>query len=348
MNEIVMERDLVALPEPKNALATFTTDGAIEPILADVRRKVDAFLAEGHGVDTAAGRDTIKSFAFKVTKSKTALEEVGKELAAEQKKIPALIDATRRHIKETLDAWRDEVRKPVTDWEAAEEARVGAIKALLEELQGTIDDPSWTMRPAEVLRDRLGEVERDFCNICEAKFGEYVGAASELKAKAVAALTERVAAAEKREADAAELSALRAEADARAKKDRDDRIASEAAAKAKADAEAAVQVERDAAAKREADLKAAAEAAEQAKADAENRASRAAAEAKEAAERKVREDKEREEAAQLQREQDKAHRATINREALAALVKGGVDIEVAKTVIVLIATRAVPHISINY
>jgi septal ring factor EnvC (AmiA/AmiB activator) len=346
MNEIVMERDLVALPAPKDALATFTTEGAIEPILADVRRKVDAFLAEGHTVETSAGRDAIKSFAHKVTKSKTALEEVGKELAAEAKKIPGLIDATRREIKTTLDAWRDEVRKPLTDWEQAEDDRVNRIKADLEELQAVIADTA--ERPSEVIRERIGEVQADFLDISEARFGEYAGAAAELKWKALAALEAKLVITLKREADAAELAILRAQAEERAKKDREEQIAREAAEKAKAEAEAKAQAERDAAAKREADLKAAAELAEREKKEAEERAVKAeeAARAKALADSRAREEAAKRE--QEAREADKAHRATVNREVLAAFVEKGISADVAKEVIVLIATRTIPHISINY
>ena len=48
------------------------------------------------------------------------------------------------------------------------------------------------------------------------------------------------------------------------------------------------------------------------------------------------------------READKAHKKTVNNEALAALVAGGMPEECAKQAITLIAQRRIPHISINY
>jgi hypothetical protein len=118
MTEIA-DRDLVALPLPQDALSVFTTEGAIDPYLARIREAIDAFAADP---STEAGRKEIKSFAFRIAKAKTALEAEGKRLADEQKEIPKKIDATRKRIKDTLDAWRDEVRKPVDDFEAAEAA----------------------------------------------------------------------------------------------------------------------------------------------------------------------------------------------------------------------------------
>ena len=77
MNEMVMERELIALPI-KNALDVFTEDdhAAINAIMASVREAVDAFKAEEHDITTAKGREAIKSFAFNATKSNTALAVV--------------------------------------------------------------------------------------------------------------------------------------------------------------------------------------------------------------------------------------------------------------------------------
>ena len=348
-----IERDetaLITVPEGQDAYALFTaksTTGA-DKLLGMVRAKVDAFKAELPDVNTASGRKQIASFAFKIAKSKTAIEEVGAELAKDAKELPKRIDANRKHIKDTLDAWRNEVRQPVTDWEKAEEARVNRIKGDLAELQHTIDDPDWINRSSEGMRDRIGQIESDYADVSEDRFGEYAGAADELKAKALAVLTERIAAAEKREAEAAELARLRAEAEERARKDREAEIAREAAEKAKREAEAKAEAERLAAQKREDDLKAAAAKAEQDRKDAEERAANAEREAREKAEREAKAKADAEEAERKRREQDRAHRAAINNAALAAFVENGLSEDVARQVVTLLASRAIPHVSILY
>lgn len=329
---------LVTPPEGRDALSVFaaTDTKAADDILAMVRSQIDGFLAVRPDATTRAGRDLIRAFANRVTKSKTAIEEVGAALAKEQKEIPKRIDATRRLFKDTLDAWRDEVRQPLSDWEAAEEARVTQIKDGLAALQGTIDDPNWISRSSEQLRDRLGEVERDG-DVSEGRWDEYAPAAAELRAKAIEVLTERIAVAEKREAEAAELERLRKEIAERERQDREHKIAEEAAARAKADAEAALTAERDRANR-----------AEQARKDAVQRAIDAAAKAKADAEFEATQRAEREAAETRRREQDRAHKAGINRAALDALVAGGIAEDTARTVITLIATGKVPAVRISY
>jgi hypothetical protein len=97
----------------------------------------------------------------------------------------------------------------------------------------------------------------------------------------------------------------------------------------------------DTARAREAALQAEVELAKQRAADAERRA-------KEEVERKAAADAAAEKAETARREADRTHKATINRTALAALVKGGVSEDVGKLVLKLIVTGAVPAVSIHY
>lgn len=341
-----IDTELVTVPEVKDALALFSAKDAkgIDTLLNQVRGKIDEFIKARPSVITASGRDEIRSFAFKVAKAKTSLEKVGKALADEQKDIPKRIDATRRRINETLDQWRDEVRKPLTDWEQAEEDRVSRIKASLAEFQGVIDDHQ--ERSSEAIRDRLDEVKREA--LTEQFYGEYLGAAVELRDKAVEALDARLAVAEKREAEAAELARLRAEDEARKRRERDEQIAKEAAERAKREAEAkaelekrqaeaAAKAEREAAERKVLEARLAAEAAEKRALEAEARVRR------EAEEKAAREKAEAE-----RRERDKKHRASINNAALQAFVEGGLSATAAKKAVELIASRAIPSVTISY
>lgn len=335
---------LIEAPNEASALEFFTGGEATAlPLLEKVKAHIAAFSLETSAdAQTEAGRTEIKRFVSRITRTRTTLESVGLEVARRQKEIPAKIDATRRILKTTLESWEAEVRKPVTDWEAAEKKRVELIKASLEELQGTISDT--TERSSEVLRDRLGEVKRDAYT--EAVFGEYLHAAIELRDTAIARLTDRIAIAEQRERDKAELEALRAERDKVEAAERDERIRQEgiraAEAAAKAAAEKAVQDQLDAAAKREAT------------------AQREAAEAKERAEKAEREAAAAKaraagtpmpaKAVDVSKLTDAQREAIgkVNRDARNALVVGGVDVATAQKVIELIARRKVPGVSIFY
>ena len=95
--------------------------------------------------------------AYKVARSKTALDEQGKELVGAIKKQSGEIDAERKRVRDELDALKDEVRKPLTDWENAEKERVAAQEAALAEIAdaGPYTLTNWSVLSVEAMRDRL-------------------------------------------------------------------------------------------------------------------------------------------------------------------------------------------------
>lgn len=305
--------------EKANALSVFTTDGAIDPLLARIRQEIDAFTPD---LSTDKGRKAIASIAYKVAQSKTYLDGIGKELVAEQKKIPNLIDATRKRLRDTLDAWKDEVRRPLTEWEAEQERRANDIAARVSELQFYADDQA--TRSSEHLRNDLGIVRE--IAITEEAFGEKIGLASALKDRAVSALEQRIAAAEQAERDALDLARLRQEEAER------HRIAREAQAKEEMERRAA-ELAAEQVRKAEADAAAKVAAAEA-----------AAAREKQAAERKAVAEK----AAEERRQADLAHRGTVHRMALLGLTSNGIDEATGRAIIKLIVAGSVPHVTINY
>jgi ABC-type Zn uptake system ZnuABC Zn-binding protein ZnuA len=63
------------------------------------------------------------------SRSKTYIDNAGKDLVAELKALPKQIDESRRVVRERLDALKDEVRRPLTEWEAEQE-RIKAEEAM--------------------------------------------------------------------------------------------------------------------------------------------------------------------------------------------------------------------------
>ncbi len=331
---IEQDTDLsLTIPPVVDALAVFASDKmngehTIEPILAHIRAQIDQFTPD---LTTITGRKRSASMARKVAEAKIALEEVGKGLADKQKAIPKLIDATRKHIKDTLDAWRDEVRKPLTEWEAAETDRIGRHTDAIAAIRGMEPTPVATSATIHQLLRTVSAVVID--GTCEEFSAEYAIA----KDAAMAALTSALPIAEKREAEAVELARLRSEAEAREARDRDERLRIEGAERAKQEAVKAAQAIELATAKRDADLKAQIAAAERAAAAAADKA-RLDAEVKALGEAKEK----------ARREADVEHRRQINTDAAAAFVSLGVDLDTAKTVIRLIASGSIPSVTINY
>jgi len=361
--------EIAVVPSKENALSVFSAASGLDPYLAKIREEIDGFVPD---ITTVKGRKEIASIAHSVARSKTALDNIGKELVAELKDVPKKIDAERKRMRDLLDAWKDEVRKPLDDWQAAEDARIDKLQNGIDwfNLRATenadLDAPELKASIAEVERIVVGE-----------KWQEFEAEAHRAKAKAIESLGAALAKREAYDAEQAELTKLREEKEARDKKDNEDRIAREAAEKATREAEEKAQRERDAqqqkarddqaaAEKREADLKLqAAESerrAEQAKreqVEAEQKAEQdrlAAIEREKQAVEKARLDEQarREaEAAEIIRQQkarqaDVAHKSKILGEAKQAIMSMNVSEELAKAIVLKIARGEVPNIVINF
>jgi colicin import membrane protein len=341
-----------------NALVTIDTltpavlfaPGGVDAIISKLEADVRAISTD---ISTEAGRKAVASLAYKVARSKTALDDMGKQLVSDLKAQTGKIDAERRVIRDRLDALRDEVRKPLDDFEQAEKSRVDGHEAAITAIMQLAN--LWPEADSAAIKQRLeaigGLSQRDWQEFS----ARSTAAADEVRKVLAAALAQ----AEKREAEAAELARLRAEQIAREQAEREARIASEAAERAKAEAEAK--------AKREAEQVAAKAAAEQHRVERERaeaiaRAEKAEADKKAAAEKaerdrvasieaerkRVADAAAKEAAEKARREKDKAHRAKLNNEALAALTAIGVDAELGKVIIAAIAKSEVPHVSIEY
>jgi colicin import membrane protein len=116
---------LVQLPAPADLEAAFISDEYISNLIADIRQKALSVVGD---VNTVKGRGVYISMASTVRRTKTAIDEAGKNLVAEMKKRPALVDASRKKVRDALDELAVEIRRPATEWEAEQE-RIKAEEA---------------------------------------------------------------------------------------------------------------------------------------------------------------------------------------------------------------------------
>ncbi|WP_429058953.1 hypothetical protein [Aeromonas jandaei] len=351
--------------EPTTAVALFTEGHGVAELLADIRQKASSLVPD---VTTAKGRKEIASVAHAVARTKTYIDGLGKELTDQYKEIPKRIDANRKVLRDTLDALKDEVRAPLTQYEAAEEARVAALKermtAFADAKQATADLPSTE------LEHYLQQIE---AIAIDDSWEEMTAQAGVAKDTAVLHLRAVIEKAKEREAQAAELERLRQEAAAREQEDRERRIAEQAAAaeaqrqeqarldaerrereardreqQAIRDAEAAEKALQEAEARRIAE----AEQAEQRRLQAEENARRQAEEAAARAAEQERQRIAQEQALQQEEEQlraaDVEHRRTINNAILMDLMGLGIEEDKAIHLIKQIAGNKIEHLSINY
>lgn len=121
--------ELITISKETDLAKIFSEQDGLKPIIDKIKEEARSFVPD---LSTKKGRDQIASMAFKVAKSKTYLDGLGKDVVAEWKAKSKLVDNSRRQMKEELDLLRDEVRKPLTDFENAEKERV-------EKLQGKLD-----------------------------------------------------------------------------------------------------------------------------------------------------------------------------------------------------------------
>lgn len=242
MSEEKNEVALVTLPSvPAELEAAFIDEKFIASLIENVRTKSLAVVGD---LNTTKGRKAYISMSANVRSTKAMIDEAGKNLVAEIKKRPAMIDAGRKTIRDALDDLAVEIRKPVTDWEAEQERiRIEEeAKKAAEELAKQVDsDHEIALLMNEKFdrdaADAKVEVER-IQKEHEERIAKEAAEKARLEAEATAQ-REREAALQ-READLKAQAAL-AEANriAAEKKAEQDRI--DAAAKAESDRLAAAQ-----------------------------------------------------------------------------------------------------------
>jgi len=310
--------------KPEQAPVLYVPNG-LEKFLDQIRAEVN----EVPDLSTAKGRARVASLSALVSRSKTAIEKPGRDYLRHLKEAVKPAEAELRRFVTACDELRDEVRRPLTEWEAEQE-RIAAENQM----------NAWHEEALEINAD----FDRQF--------------AARIESDHEMALMMN----EKHDREREE---ARAEAE-RKRIAHEEELKRQAAEQARRDAEAAAQRDREEAARREAELKAAAERAERERIETQQRAEREKKEAAERAERDKQEaiaaERRRQEEAEAARQAeakriadeeakraaDKEHRRVINLQAKADLIAQGIPDDIAELCIKAIVTGNVRNISIKY
>lgn len=354
-----MTTDITTLA-PTDLVAILTTPEKFDDLIGTIKAEV---AAHSYDLTTKKGRDAIKSLAYKVTRTKTALDEAGKELNAGKRAEINAVDEVRRKVREDLDTLAADARKPLDEWEQAEGDRQTKIAVTMlfidDAREVSADDTS-----ADI-QDQINRLTE--CVFDADIFQDALELAVNAKASAIEFLTAAKGRATRAEADAAELAELRRKD---AERIEADRIASEAAAQIEADriaedarvAEAArIEAQRIADAeaaetKRLADISAAEQrAAEAATAEAARiaqvaiDAANAEAETLRHAEAVRQAAADRAASEQAAREADKAHRGAVMKAAKEAIIEyGGVTEDAARKIVLAIVAGEIPNVTVKF
>ena len=323
MSEIM---DLVVI-EKKNAMAVFTNNDQLDPLIEAIEKEARSLVPD---VTTKKGRDAIASMAHKVARSKTYIDNAGKDLVAELKALPKQIDESRRVVRERLDALKDEVRRPLTEWEEEQER----IKA--EEAMNALHAEALAMNE-EFDRQLAARIESDH-EIALLMNDAFDREQAEKKAEAE---RQRIAreeeikrlAEEKAKREAAEQA--QREIDAAAAREREAILAKERAEREQR--EAAERAEREKQAAIEAERRKAQEEADRIRREAEQREQARLAEEKRKADEQAR------------READVKHRKAVGTEIVKALLANtSLTRDQAIEVLTAVKDGRIPHTGISY
>ncbi|HBR2264343.1 TPA: hypothetical protein L9P22_004289 [Klebsiella pneumoniae] len=323
MSEIM---DLVVI-EKKNAMAVFTNNDQLDPLIEAIEKEARSLVPD---VTTKKGRDAIASMAHKVARSKTYIDNAGKDLVAELKALPKQIDESRRVVRERLDALKDEVRRPLTEWEAEQE-RIKAEEAMLAlHVEALVMNEDFDRQMAAriesdhemalLMNDAFDREQADKAAEAER---QRIAHEEEIKRLAAAAAAREVEQRAQREREEAALreAALKAQAE----QEERDRIAAEQ--KAEADKQAAIEAER----------RKAQEEADRIRREADQREQARLAEEKRKADEQAR------------READVKHRKAVGTEIVKSLLANtSLTREQAIEVLTAVKDGRIPHTGISY
>lgn len=304
-------------------------------------------------VSTEKGRKEIASVAYNVARSKTAIDDAGKEYASDLKSRIKIIDARRKSARDSLDSLRDEVRKPLNDYEDAEKARIEKHQAYIQRyIDIGLESANWMDRSLDDLRSDMDVLK----SATPADFEEFEDRMSEVTTSSINRIAEAIEKKRDYETQQAELEKLRQEKEEREEKER-----LQAAEKARKDREEQIRMEAAEKEKRAAqEREQALEREKQSAIDAKEEAEREAVEAKareerasEEAEKRAKEEQARKEAQvkaeQEARERNTKHKGRINTAAVNDLCNScSLTPEQARKVITAIAKGKISNVRIEY
>ena len=235
--------DLV-LVNAQNAVQIFT-GGGMAAILDGIEAKVRAIPLDP---STATGREEIRSVAYRVAKTKVALDNEGKKLTEGWREATKKVNEERRIAIERLEALGEDVRRPLTEFENRERHRIAAHEAALLDITGLVE---MLKAHPDMSLDLLVDHQRDLAAMLpDYEWEEFAARAGKARTEAAQYLAARIEARKRYEVEQEELARLRKEEAERLQRERDERLKAEAAENARIEAERKAQAEAEAERKR--------------------------------------------------------------------------------------------------
>lgn len=234
----------LAVIDTQNAVQIFT-GGGMAAVLDGIEAKVRAIKLDP---STATGREEIRSVSYKIARTKTALDAEGKRLTEGWREATAKVNAERKKSAERLENLQEEVRKPLTEFENKEKARVSAHEEALREITGL---QAMIQSCPNMSLDLLLEHQADFNRMLPGyQWEEFAARAKDARSTCDKYLSSRIEDRKRFEAEQEELARLRKAQSDRLQRERDERLKAEAAETARMQAERKAKADADAEARR--------------------------------------------------------------------------------------------------
>lgn len=204
------------------------SEGGLDSIIGRIETEARR---EAVDISTAKGRDEVKSLAFKIAKSKTAIDKMGKELTAEWKEKSKKVDAERSRAWDRLELLQKEIRQPLTDWENRDKARTEEHEAQIAAMQAlAVPHDYQTVKSVQESIDALQRWHNY-------DWEEFSYRAKQANEAILDTLQKRLVVGKRLEAEQAELERLRKEEIDRKQREHEERLKKEAADQARLEAE---------------------------------------------------------------------------------------------------------------
>lgn len=346
---------------PVEVLTTRDENGnpsAFEAMLKTIAAEIDATPVD---LSTETGRKKVKSLAYKITQTKTAIDDARKSLNEEANNKIKAVNAVGNVIWDRLEELAKSVKAPVTVWEEEQKAREEFKAKTLADLRA-ID-----ARPGSSSADIFALIETTKAFTLDADvLADQYDPAIAAKEVALVRLGEALQRAEKAEADIKELEELRALRTANEAKEIE-RLANE---KAEADRIENERLENERIANAAAEAtRLANEAAEAARIEEHRKAEAALAEERRVAQEKIDEadaralkieqdaqternriaaEEQKKKDDQTAREADAVHRAKVMSDASSALMLLGTPLETASKIVLAIVKGEIPNVTLKF
>lgn len=220
--------DLITL-EQNDIPALLSDEAKMEAVIAEIEKTA---LSEVSDTSTKQGRADITSLAYKVSKTKGPLKKVADDLKEDAQAVIRSVNGSKNVFDARMDTLRDKIKKPLIDWQEAEDKRVSNLEKSLAAVFQFEPDATSAGIEAQIENLKTACVEQRL-------WFEFAGAAQVAKKQMLETLRDKLELVRVQEKAAAEAEANRKELEElRAKQAEADKVREAAEAAAEEDRQA--------------------------------------------------------------------------------------------------------------